>query len=223
MKVGWLKLKDTWYYFNLDGIMVTNQHVIDGKDYLFDSSGKLIEHSGWFKVEEQRYYSTWVYSNGDGTVIKDQWFQLGNDWYYSDIFGNSIRNSTYGIDEKQYLFDETGKLVVDRWYQFRTNAYNEDLVYYHEWQYGDSEGVTPHNVWKTINGKDYYFDEYEVAQSRAFKINEQNFLFDSNFTIVTGDGWRQIDSVWYYLENGCLLLIHGNLLVANGTTLVTHP
>lgn len=43
MKTGWLKNKNNWYYLDpKDGYMYTGTHIIDGKTYYFDNSGKLL-------------------------------------------------------------------------------------------------------------------------------------------------------------------------------------
>jgi len=43
MQMGWLKWNNAWYYLDpKDGYMYTGTHIIDGKTYHFDSSGKLI-------------------------------------------------------------------------------------------------------------------------------------------------------------------------------------
>ena len=46
---NWKKIAGVWYYFNLDGIMLSNT-VYD--DYLFNKSGAMVETS-WVKIDEK--------------------------------------------------------------------------------------------------------------------------------------------------------------------------
>ena len=39
MATGWLRLGDTWYYLGPDGAMYTGTHTINGRTYVFDTSG----------------------------------------------------------------------------------------------------------------------------------------------------------------------------------------
>ncbi len=39
MAIGWVNDGGTWYYLSPSGAMVTGTHVINGRTYVFDTSG----------------------------------------------------------------------------------------------------------------------------------------------------------------------------------------
>ena len=51
---NWKKIAGVWYYFNQDGIMLSNTIF---NDYLLNNSGALAE-SSWVKIDDEWYYAT---------------------------------------------------------------------------------------------------------------------------------------------------------------------
>ena len=59
LKEKWLKDNEKWYYFNDYGHMVySGAFLIDGKHYVFDNSGAMIEKKGWIYFKQYQY---WIY------------------------------------------------------------------------------------------------------------------------------------------------------------------
>ena len=59
--VNWKKIHGKWYYFDKDGIMLSDT-IYDG--YILTSSGAMVE-SGWAKIKD-----TWYYANPSGKIVK---------------------------------------------------------------------------------------------------------------------------------------------------------
>jgi len=58
----WEKVGGVWYYFDKDGIMLSNT-IFDG--YLFSNSGAMAE-SAWVKQDGK-----WYYAQASGSLIKN--------------------------------------------------------------------------------------------------------------------------------------------------------
>ena len=65
--LNWKQIAGVWYYFNQDGIMLSNTIY---KDYLLNKSGALAE-SSWVKLAEQ-----WYYADEKGKVTRDKWEKI---------------------------------------------------------------------------------------------------------------------------------------------------
>ena len=72
---NWKKIAGVWYYFNQDGIMLSNTIF---KDYLLNNSGALAEYS-WVKIDNQWYYAT-----ENGKVTRNNWKKIAGVWYRFD-------------------------------------------------------------------------------------------------------------------------------------------
>ena len=111
----WIKDAGRWYYVDEYGAMIESSiHEENGKIYVFDSTGVMIERNGWISIDHWNAGKVWLYGNGDGTVKVSQWIKDGGKWYYLDINGVMIKDSVYTIDGEQYLFDSTGAMIEKR-------------------------------------------------------------------------------------------------------------
>ena len=72
---GWLKIKDTWYYFNNQGAMQTGWVYTGGAWYLLGNNGAM--RTGWQKVS-----STWYYLDKQSGAMHTGWLKDGGTWYY---------------------------------------------------------------------------------------------------------------------------------------------
>ena len=84
MQTGWLKLRSTWYYLKSDGTMAADTWI---GDYYVNADG------AWVPGKEKpvdKWINTsgrWWYRHADGSYIKSNWEQIGNQWYYFDKDG----------------------------------------------------------------------------------------------------------------------------------------
>ena len=94
---------NTWYYFDSNGKMVTNQWARDG--------------------------FTWYYQLGDGTSALG-WLKLNGVWYYLDpnYAGTMLTGGSYEIGGKLYYFKDSGALytgwksIESGWMYFTVNG-----------------------------------------------------------------------------------------------------
>ena len=83
----WEKVGGVWYYFDKDGIMLSNT-IFDG--YLFSNSGAMAE-SAWVKQDGK-----WYYAQASGSLIKNKWDKIGGVWYYFNKDATMASNQWQG-------------------------------------------------------------------------------------------------------------------------------
>lgn len=167
---NWKKIAGVWYYFNQDGIMLSNTIF---NDYLLNNSGALTE-SSWVKIDNQWYYST-----EDGKVTRNNWKKIAGVWYRFDENGIMISNAVYD----DYLFKSSGALAENSWVKI------DD-----KWYYGNQEGKINRDKWAKIDGLWYRFDESGVMLSAT--IYKDHLLKTSG--AMAENAWAKLEDKWYY-------------------------
>ena len=196
---NWKKIAGVWYYFNQDGIMLSNTIF---NDYLLNNSGALAE-SSWVKIDNQWYYAT-----EDGKVTRNNWKKIAGVWYRFDENGIMISNAVYD----DYLFKASGVLAENSWVKIGD-----------KWYYGDQEGKINRDKWAKIDGQWYRFDEsgvmlsatiykdYLLKTSGAMAENAWAKLEDKWYYATTSgkiirDKWEKISGSWYYFNKDGVML-----------------
>ena len=167
---NWKKIAGVWYYFNQDGIMLSNTIF---NDYLLNNSGALTE-SSWVKIDNQWYYST-----EDGKVTRNNWKKIAGVWYRFDENGIMISNAVYD----DYLFKASGALAENSWVKIAD-----------KWYYGNQEGKINRDKWAKIDGLWYRFDESGVMLSAT--IYKDHLLKTSG--AMAENAWAKLEDKWYY-------------------------
>ena len=167
---NWKKIAGVWYYFDQDGIMLSNTIF---NDYLLNNSGALTE-SSWVKIDNQWYYST-----EDGKVTRNNWKKIAGVWYRFDENGIMISNSVYD----DYLFKSSGALAENSWVKIAD-----------KWYYGNQEGKINRDKWAKIDGLWYRFDESGVMLSAT--IYKDHLLKTSG--AMAENAWAKLEDKWYY-------------------------
>lgn len=167
---NWKKIAGVWYYFNQDGIMLSNTIF---NDYLLNNSGALTE-SSWVKIENQWYYAT-----EDGKVTRNNWKKIAGVWYRFDENGIMISNAVYD----DYLFKSSGALAENSWVKIAD-----------KWYYGNQEGKINRDTWAKIDGLWYRFDESGVMLSAT--IYKDHLLKTSG--AMAENAWAKLEDKWYY-------------------------
>ena len=167
---NWKKIAGVWYYFNQDGIMLSNTIF---NDYLLNNSGALTE-SSWVKIDNQWYYST-----EDGKVTRNHWKKIAGVWYRFDENGIMISNAVYD----DYLFKSSGALAENSWVKIAD-----------KWYYGNQEGKINRDKWAKIDGLWYRFDESGVMLSAT--IYKDHLLKTSG--AMAENAWAKLEDKWYY-------------------------
>ena len=167
---NWKKIAGVWYYFNQDGIMLSNTIF---NDYLLNNSGALAE-SSWVKIDNQWYYAT-----EDGKVTRNNWKKIGGVWYRFNENGIMISNAVYD----DYLFKSSGALAENSWVKIGD-----------KWYFGNEDGKITRNTWKKIAGVWYRFDESGVMLSATIY---NDYLLKSSGAMAE-NAWVKIADKWYY-------------------------
>ena len=196
---NWKKIAGVWYYFNQDGIMLSNTIF---KDYLLNNSGALAE-SSWVKIDNQWYYAT-----EDGKVTRNNWKKIAGVWYRFDENGIMISNAVYD----DYLFKASGVLAENSWVKIGD-----------KWYYGNQEGKINRDKWAKIDGLWYRFDEsgamlsatiykdYLLKTSGAMAENawaklEDKWYYATASGKIIRDKWEKISGSWYYFNKDGVML-----------------
>ena len=135
-------------------------------------------------------------------VIKNQWKQVGNHWYYYNEQGVMLKNTVWN----SYYFHKDGKMANNEW-----------IYQNNHWYYAKSSGILALNEWISINQRWYVFnaqgimlanqwkDAYYLKSSGAMAENE--WVFDPTYQswfYLTSSG-RYAQNTWkgdYYLKSG---------------------
>ena len=167
---NWKKIAGVWYYFNQDGIMLSNTIF---NDYLLNNSGALTE-SSWVKIDNQWYYAT-----EDGKVTRNNWKKIAGVWYRFDENGIMISNAVYD----DYLFKASGVLAENSWVKIGD-----------KWYYGNQEGKINRDKWAKIDGLWYRFDESGVMLSATIY---KDYLLKTSGAMAE-NAWAKLEDKWYY-------------------------
>lgn len=167
---NWKKIAGVWYYFNQDGIMLSNTIF---NDYLLNNSGALAE-SSWVKIDNQ-----WYYSAEDGKVTRNNWKKIAGVWYRFDENGIMISNAVYD----DYLFKSSGALAENSWVKIAD-----------KWYYGNQEGKINRDTWAKIDGLWYRFDESGVMLSATIY---KDYLLKTSGAMAE-NAWAKLEDKWYY-------------------------
>lgn len=174
--LNWKKIHGKWYYFNKDGIMLSDT-IFDG--YILTSSGAMVD-SGWSKLQEK-----WYYANAYGKISQQKWEKIGGVWYYFDQDGVMLSNTIFD----DYLFTNSGAMAENSWVK-------QDG----QWYYALASGKLIKNKWDKISGTWYYFNKDATMANNQWQgsyylkasgaMAEKEWIFDKNY-----------DS-WFYLKSG---------------------
>ena len=196
---NWKKIAGVWYYFNLDGIMLSNT-VYD--DYLFNKSGAMVETS-WVKIDEKWYYAT-----ESGKIIRNKWEKINGSWYRFDETGIMLSKTIYN----DYLLQTSGAMAEKDWVKMDE-----------KWYYATESGKIIRNKWDKINGSWYRFDETGIMLSKTIyndyllqtsgAMAEKNWVkMDEKWYYATDSGkvvrnkWEKINSSWYLFDKDGVML-----------------
>ena len=196
---NWKKIAGVWYYFNQDGIMLSN---IIFNDYLLNSSGAMAENA-WVKIADK-----WYYANEDGKITRNTWKKIAGVWYRFDESGTMLSNTIYN----DYLLKSSGAMAENAWLKL------ED-----KWYYATESGKIIRDKWEKISGTWYYFNKdgdmlssqwkskYYLKDSGAMAENE--WIFDKKY-----NSWFYLKSDGAYAENqwqGAYYLKSGGYMAKN--------
>ena len=172
---NWKKIAGHWYYFNQDGIMLSNT-VYD--DYLFNKSGAMVETS-WVKIDEK-----WFYATESGKIIRNKWEKINGSWYRFDETGIMLSKTIYN----DYLLQTSGAMAEKNWVKMDE-----------KWYYATDSGKVVRNKWEKINSSWYLFDKDGVMLSSQWK--DKYYLKDSGAMAQNEWFFDKKYNSWFYLKS----------------------
>ena len=206
MQTGWLKLRSTWYYLKSDGTMAADTWI---GDYYVNADG------AWVPGKEKpvdKWINTsgrWWYRHADGSYIKSNWEQIGNQWYYFDKDGWMV-TGWLKLSDTWYYMNTSGARVSNCWTWVGNSCY-----------YFDEDGKMAADTWIG----DYYVNAdgaWVPGQKKDDQKNDQNGSQNSNQNQTqtkaqwvktsgrwwyrhadgsyTKSNWEYIDGQWYYFD-----------------------
>lgn len=111
---GWLKLGDTWYWFDpATHLMATGVVECNGRMYRFVDSGARegAMTVGWSYDSEA---SLWYYARPSG-MLECGWLEIGDTWYYFDEETCAMQTGWLELDGAAYYFDESSGAMATGW------------------------------------------------------------------------------------------------------------
>ena len=204
---GWYKDDSGyWYYYDNNGVRVSGYRPINGKGYYFDSYGQMINDD-----KAHIFDGVFYYINGSGIVLKrqaitkDEWVQVGNDWYYVKNYygGEFLSDETATLGGRTYHFDRDGKMsqncsVIDH---NQKNGWWEDEDHY--WYYFENGNPVKDKL-KTIGNYTYHFlSDGRMDTNNTFSytsgLGDNGYRVDGQGHLVKG--WYQDDwGDWHYYD-----------------------
>ena len=215
VKIGWLKWKNNWYYFDdmtetqisseawiaRDiGAMQTGWQTVKGKTYLLGGNG--IMQTGWQKMDGK-----WYYLSPATGILQTGWRQIDGKWYYlnkrADDTGVMLKSQYIG----GYWLNADGTCTykpvaswVKEWKYQDTSGYcvRNQIVYINQKRYlFDTNGYMV-TGWKKLDGNWLYFGENGYPVTGWKDVAGKRYYFDRNGKMLTG--WQKINKKWYYLD-----------------------
>ena len=122
------------------------------KGYLNGSN----EPIGWIKDNVG-----WWYRLPNGDYAKNSWSKINGEWYYFGADGYAYCEKWLKYKNEWYYFDKDCKMLCEEWLTI-----GEETFYFNDW------GVCDLNYVRTINGKQYAFNERGALIKN--KIIEEN-------------------------------------------------
>ncbi|MGX7073326.1 N-acetylmuramoyl-L-alanine amidase [Falseniella ignava] len=211
--LNWKKIQGKWYYFNKEGIMLSNT-IFNG--YALDKNGVMAENS-WIQLD-----GNWYYADASGKISQNKWVKVWKAWYYFDKDGIMLSNTIFN----GYLLANSGAMAVNDWVKINEN-----------WYYADASGKASQNKWEKIWGAWYYFDKdgimlsnttfdgYLFTNSGAMAVNDwvkinENWYYANDSGKYFQDKWKKVWGTWYSFDQNGIMLTnqwHGNYyLKSNG-------
>ncbi|MBC2477986.1 N-acetylmuramoyl-L-alanine amidase family protein, partial [Clostridium beijerinckii] len=215
---GWKQIDGDWYYFNSPGGSMGWSKVVG--NYYLGSDGRMVTNEGWQQDEKGVYY----YVGANERVFKG-WNKVGSKFYYFNEPGGSMTwdNTIDGfyLNDDGEMTSGTGWLKNNNtgdWYYYSDGRMKTGWVQYgNSWYYMDSDGKMA-TGWRKVNGFWYYLNS--TGEMATGWINDGNgwyylyangsmtwnntvdgYHLDSTGKMVTGTGWKYVDSWWYYLND----------------------
>ena len=173
---------DTWVPY-VDGKAVSDGWVMDGLNWYYMSSGKLL--TGWHSIS-----GSWYWFDPSTGAMASGWIWDSSNWYYANVVGRMqtgwVRNggSWYYLEDSGAM--ATGWRMVDG-----------------DWYYLSGSGAML-TGWQKLGGFWYLLDDSGAMKTGWQKVNDAWYWLDTSGAMATG--WQWIDDSWYLLSGSGAML-----------------
>lgn len=189
------------YYFQYGRVCRSQRVEADGKLYVADENGDLIEakNNVWTKVDGKYYYAK------DNKFLIDCVAKIGNAWYGFNGLGQMYVGEDFSIwDEESgtdyyYLAKADGSLYAGGWYEIHRGVDSE-------WYYYGADGKGYEGI-RTVNGKQYYFRHGRMYTERAVTVDGTSYLCreDGSLQVLKNNVWTYYNGYYYYVKDNQVL------------------
>lgn len=107
-----------------------------------------------------------------------KWLLENGKWYYIDRYGEKIKNRTYTIYGKTYIFGYDGAMIEDVGF---INLSDKNTFYGLAAYYGNGDGTVKTSQWILDNGLWYYvYKDGVMLESCTYEEDGKYYDFDKN-------------------------------------------
>lgn len=183
MNKGWFTDESGTYYLAADGHALVGQNQLDKDRYYFDEAGRI--QGGWITIADNQYF----YDVANGCRMVTGWYNDETGRHYLVPEDGHLVKGPATIENKNYLFDAKGSMLVD-WQtvnglKYYYNPADGTMVFGWLGDLANRYYLSPvdgHMVtgWQPIDKATYYFNENGIMQLGMVKIGDGMFYFDPN-------------------------------------------
>ena len=178
---GWHKVAGNWYYID-QGYISRDRFLIDGNvdegwyDYYFNEDGIMVTNTWVYYSPSEYDPGFWYYFGSDGKCVNG-WFKVKGVWYYGvPAWRGAIAcDRYYTIDGTGYYFDKNGAMATG-WVQ-DNDGY---------WYYANPNGSLATGWQKINNKWYYFDEEYYTMWTGPNLIDEKAYFLGEDGAMVTG-------------------------------------
>ncbi|HDX9589385.1 TPA: cell wall-binding protein [Bacillus pseudomycoides] len=149
--------------------------------------GKENEKQKYDRIEiitDEKDPTKWSAKDSSGNVIKNSWVNRGNQYFFADADGifmtgwQDIEGKRYYFKEAIGLINTSGTEIDGKYYSFnddgsvKRSTWTEDQ---HGLHYSDASGAEVEKGLRDIDGKIYYFQNYNVNKNEI-RLEDQNII-----------------------------------------------
>lgn len=177
MMVGWFNTKvdgkDTWFFAEGSGSIVTGWKKLAGQWYYFRGNGAAVE--GWDFIDGRMYYFN---TAKETDLTANDVCKMATGWRY--VYKSNAELAKDGA-KGWYHFDASGNMDAGKWIQTNGNWYyvkgNGAMI--------ASSTTTP--TLATVDGKIYAFRNNGIMVIGEVKIGDMTLVFGSNGALVSSN------------------------------------
>ena len=224
-KTGWIKEDGFWYFYDGNGVMVTNKWKKDSKGWCYlGADGRMItngwapDSKGWcwigpdgYMIEKTKWlqYEGGWYHITNGYRDQNKWMKDSKGWCYLSADGRMVTNG-WAKDSKGWCWIGPAGYMIEKtqWIQYEggwyhiTNGYRDQNKWMKDskgWCWLQEDGSMLTNGWaKDSKGWCWIGDNgYMVTDTKWIDVNGTRYYIKKGYMAV--NCWIEDDKGWLYL------------------------